>query len=285
MLRSLVHRSFKVLAWSGVVCIASKPLCQTPPDNGLLYKPHLTFDVSSIREYKVGSGFRYIDNESSSSYFHAEGTNVGALIAAAYDIKLRQMIKNLPAWSHTLFTITAKSDSSADEALFKLNKEDAEAEKRHMLQQMLADRFHLKIHQETKEGITYELIATPRAELLMKPVTGDPVRTVFTCSPHSSSKGVEINSKGCPFPILFSRLKQELGANILDRTKMNTGLEGMFAFHLMWDPFENRPQEQDVERYPKIIDAVREQLGLELRKTKGPVTIWVIDHIERPTEN
>jgi uncharacterized protein (TIGR03435 family) len=37
--------------------------------------------------------------------------------------------------------------------------------------------------------------------------------------------------------------------------------------------------------YPPLKDAVREQLGLELKPTKGPVTFWVVDHIERPTSN
>jgi len=67
------------------------------------------------------------------------------------------------------------------------------------------------------------------------------------------------------------------GTNVVD----HTGLSGMYAYHLMWN-WSTRPPQDDEERYPNIPDAVREQLGLELKETKGPVTFWVIDHIERP---
>jgi uncharacterized protein (TIGR03435 family) len=39
------------------------------------------------------------------------------------------------------------------------------------------------------------------------------------------------------------------------------------------------------DAYPDILTAIHEQLGLEVKKTKGPTTIWVVDHIERPTAN
>lgn len=44
------------------------------------------------------------------------------------------------------------------------------------------------------------------------------------------------------------------------------------------------PQHDD-EPFPHLVDALREQLGLELKPTKSQVTIWVIDHMERPTVN
>jgi len=52
----------------------------------------------------------------------------------------------------------------------------------------------------------------------------------------------------------------------------HTGLSGMYAYHLMWN-WSTRPPQDDEERYPNIPDAVREQLGLELKETKGPVNV------------
>jgi uncharacterized protein (TIGR03435 family) len=165
--------------------------------------------------------------------------------------------------------------------LAKLTESAAKAEKRHMLQLLLSERFHLQIHPESRNSKTYELVATTRTAQFMTPVDGDLSKTVSTCSPHfSRSKGVEIDSKGCPFYILFDTLQQDLGTDILD----STGMTGIYAFHLTWWPTQMTPPSEE-DRYPMMTDAVREQLGLELKKTQGPVTYWVVDHIERPTPN
>jgi uncharacterized protein (TIGR03435 family) len=71
-----------------------------------------------------------------------------------------------------------------------------------------------------------------------------------------------------------------LGTDIID----HTGLSGMYAYHLMWNPFPGATQYGD-DRYPEFQDAVSEQLGLKLKGTKAPVVFWVVDHVERPTPN
>jgi uncharacterized protein (TIGR03435 family) len=240
----------------------------------------LTFDVASIREYREDGGTRYVDNPPHNSLFHAEGDGLIGLILYAYDFGVSQLLENMPSWaSKSLYTINAKSDPSTDDVLAKLSDRDANAEKRHMIQLLLSERFHLQIHPESRTSKTYELVTTPRTAKLMTPVHGDLAKTVSTCSPHFSRlKGVEIDSKGCPFYILFHTLQQDLGTDILDRT----GMTDVYAFHLTWWPTPLTPP-SDVDRYPAMTDAVREQLGLELKKTNGPVTYWVVDHIERPT--
>jgi len=180
-----------------------------------------------------------------------------------------------------MYTINAKSDAATDEALERLSDSDALAEKRHMLQVLLAERFKLKIHPETRISTTYELVATPRAAKLMTPVQGDVGKTINSCTPsHFSKKGLEIESKGCPFSYFFSDLQQMMGTNVVD----HTGMTGMYAYHLMHRP-PTWPLHPDEEQYPDTVDAVREQLGLELKQTKGPVTFWVVDHVEKPTPN
>ena len=147
-----------------------------------------------------------------------------------------------------------------------------------MLQLLLADRFGLRIHPEIRQSLTYELVTTPRASKRMTPVSGE-INRVSTCTPHFSRRGVEIDSKGCPFPILVHHMSQMLGTDILD----HTGMTGPYEFHLMYMPSQAAPGAD--EEYPDIVHAVSEQLGLELKKTQGPVTSWIVDHVERPTPN
>jgi uncharacterized protein (TIGR03435 family) len=298
MLRTLAFGLPELAGWRAILCGAlilfphsRLLLCQntpvsksvTPASGASTYHPHLAFDVASIREYRADGGMRYIDNMPHNSLYHGEGVALWGLILAAYDLQIVNQLENLPHWGfETMYTINAKSDPSTDEALAKLNESDAKAEKRHMLQVLLAERFHLQIHSETRTSNTYELITTSRTAKLMTPVQGDVGKTVSTCTMYfHRDKGAEVDSKGCPFHIFFSDLKQNLGTDVLDRT----GMTGMYAYHLMWWPTQLPQGAASGDRYPALKDALHEQLGLELKSTKGPVTFLVVDHIERPTPN
>ena len=182
-------RIFTAMASAGMMlCNPSTPRCQLLPvqlDVSRVeksnYVPHMTFDVASIRESRE-EHFAYIDNPLHASFYHAEQVPLLGLISRAYGVDIPELIQGLPSWAErTLYDVTGKSDSATDEALAKLSDSDARAEKRHMLQQLLAERFHLSIHQRTEISDTYELIATPQAEKLMIPVHGDWRKTLSTC--------------------------------------------------------------------------------------------------------
>ena len=298
MLRTVASELSELPSWRAILCGALIFICQsaslscqstsvsgsaTSTRGVSTYLPHLAFDVASIREYRADGGMRYVDNMPHNSLFHAEGISLFGLIFAAYDLKLHEQLEGLPYWADdTLYTIDAKSDPSTDEALAKLSESDALAEKRHMLQVLLAERFHLQVHPETRTSNTYELLATSRTAKLMTPIQGDVGKTVNTCRMYfHRDKGAEVDSKGCPFQIFFNDLERWLGTDVLDRT----GMTGMYGYHLMWWPAQAPQDATSGDRYPALKDAVREQLGLELKPTKGPVTFWVADHIERPTPN
>ena len=251
------------------------------PDPGITASSaHLSFDVVSIRESGEGNTSFY-DNPPRSSYFHGQRIMAWGLVLSAYEVKIGSLLKGAPAWAMaTRYDITAKGDAAADAALVEMSDQESYAAKRQMLRGVLADRFKLQIHSETRLSTTYELVATPRAAKLMVPV-GDEVKgTVSSCNPHFSRRGTDVDAKGCPFTILLSLLEQMMGTTVLDRT----GLKGKYAYDLRWSMSESPPGEGE-DRYPVLVDAVRQQLGLELKETKGPVTIWVMDHIEKPTAN
>jgi uncharacterized protein (TIGR03435 family) len=60
----------------------------------------------------------------------------------------------------------------------------------------------------------------------------------------------------------------------------DTGVAGGFDFTLEW-AYNDDPQ----SNLPSIFSALQEQLGLKLVPRKGPIEFFVIDHIERPSEN
>jgi uncharacterized protein (TIGR03435 family) len=279
--------SFKAVVWTAVFCQSSVLFCQgssvklkNPDTAGSTYTPHMSFDVTAIHESRSGD-FGSVNNAPKSSFYHVERVPLFALIMSAYGLKLKSLLKNAPDWTMTTeYDVTAKSDPSTDEVLATLSDRNFHAEKDHMLRGLLAERFKLQIHPEMRQSTIYELVATERTAKLMTPVHGDSADTVKTCAPRPSPKGVEIESKGCPFPIIVSILRQAMDATVVD----HTGLSGMYAYHLGWTPSELLQQDGG-EYYPKILDAIHEQLGLELRKTQGPATFWVVDHIERPTPN
>lgn len=298
MLRRATYRASVHAASRATLCAALILVChsaslsaQSTPAKGPAkpgsgtsgYHPHLVYDVASIHEYRPNGAMRYVDNMPHNSYFHAEGVSPLALIGYAYGLRLLNQVENLPDWArHTMYTIDAKSDSDTDSDLEKLSDTDAWAEKNHMLQVLLAERFHLQIHPETRITNTYELLTTSRTAKLMTPVQGDVSKTISTCSMRiTRAKGGDLDSKGCPFNIFFQGLEQQLETDVLDRT----GMSGMYAFHLMWWPPQMPEPDTSADRYPPLKDALLQQLGLNLKPTKGPMTFWVVDHIERPTPN
>jgi uncharacterized protein (TIGR03435 family) len=69
-----------------------------------------------------------------------------------------------------------------------------------------------------------------------------------------------------------------------------TGLSGTFDFTLEWTPQLNVPEPpgstfQTDESGPTFLEALKEQLGLKLESTTGPVNVLVIDHVEEPSPN
>jgi uncharacterized protein (TIGR03435 family) len=152
-----------------------------------------------------------------------------------------------------------------------------------MYQNMLIDRFKLKYHLETKEANAY-VLTVDKGGLRMTPNDkAEDFNIPWIPQGYGSVKGTRV-----PMPYLCWQLGQILQDDerpVVDET----GLKGKYDFALTWlpsnaDQFRDKLPSDVFER-PIIFAAVREQLGLKLTAQKGPVTYFVIDHIERPSEN
>ena len=160
---------------------------------------------------------------------------------------------------------------------------------RGMLLTLLAERFQLKVHRETKDLPVYVLaVAKGGSKLKDGGLTSD------------VSGGLRLGSGFLAgtqetVPFLVRALSQILGRPILDRT----GLNGKYDFELKWTPDQSSgsnalgeplvpagPGAQAVDpNSVTIFTAIQEQLGLRLDSTKGPVEVVAIDHVEKASAN
>jgi uncharacterized protein (TIGR03435 family) len=151
-------------------------------------------------------------------------------------------------------------------------------EMRSRLMALLAERFALKVHRETREQPIYELV----------PGKGGPKMDAVT----GNFGGLHIArnqfvGEGATIDMLSTALANQVGRTVVDRT----GLVGRFNFKLNWTSAEAIPPNSGDsvstldQGCPSIFTAIREQLGLELRATNGPAEVLVIDHVERPSAN
>jgi uncharacterized protein (TIGR03435 family) len=255
------------------------------------YVPTLTFDVASIRQspeansYMVTGGFH-----PSTSIFRVSNWSYMNLLSMAYGIQLYQ-IADLPD-SRAMFNIEAKSDSAADEKISNLGKEEAISEQRHMLQGMLADRFKLKTHWETREGSVFNLVVTKSGSKMkewkgeqpsakeLENWGGKPVPPLYQRG--DNMREYDLVAHGCSMDNFVQTLAGQFGRPVLDKT----GLVGKYDFILRYhDRSPSDQADDDTNPVPTLDVAIQNQLGLKVETAKGPVQVLVIDHIEKPSEN
>lgn len=225
--------------------------------------------------------------------FVATGITARMLITIAYKIKEHQLSGG-PSWIDSeRYDISAKPEAKAtsDQVLL-------------MLQSMLAERFQLTLRKETKELPIYVLTVAkngPKIEEWKddgaaadgKPEPGrGPMRGgMMRIGPG------RLTAQGIPVSGFADRLASILGRNVIDKT----GLTGKYNFDLKWTPDESQaamfkgpgdgpggreggPPPPDPNG-PSIFSAVQDQLGLKLEAQKGPVDVYVIAGIEKPSGN
>jgi uncharacterized protein (TIGR03435 family) len=156
-----------------------------------------------------------------------------------------------------------------------------------MLQALLADRFKLTIHRETKNLPIYSLvIAKGGSKLQEAHLDGRPEDHMIRVG-----RG-ELTAPGIRLEDFAHILTQQTGRTVVD----NTGLKGHYDLKFHWTPDQGEafdgpggstsPESSiSSDMPPSIFTAIQEQLGLKLESRKGPVEILVIDHVEKPSEN
>jgi uncharacterized protein (TIGR03435 family) len=252
--------------------------------------PKMKFDVASVKQNK--SDARSITNfppgpedayAPDGGSFSGSGVTLYQYISLAYDFTVfdYQLLKSrLPEWVLTdRFDIQARGSGNPTKAQMRL-----------MIQSLLADRFKLAIHFETREVPVFALVLAKPGKTgpQLHPHTNEPpCSTASPCGRFDSLPNppgqFRIGARDVTMGFIANVLAtSELGRPVLDQTR----LTGNFDFTLEWTP--NIPVSPDFipdQSGPTYIEALKEQLGLKLESTRGPVQVPVIDHVERPDEN
>ena len=269
----------------------------------------MAFDVASV---KAAKDFAPPNFPLSAEAAYVPGGRLTATfplttyITFAYKLGLsadqtRAMIAGLPKWVGTdRYEIRAQAGRDATKDQLRL-----------MMQALMADRFHLKVHFETHEGPVMAMVLDKPGKLGPKLIphaqgpecpdytseglrapskAGDayPSMCGVTAARMPAGGLVMLGSRDTTLQLLANGMQGEAGLPVIDRT----GLTGKFDYTLEYagqfgptaPVAADAPAPSD-NGGPTFLQAVREQLGLKLTPARAEVKTLVIDRVERPSEN
>ena len=278
-----------VLASVGTVAVVAPLLAQSVP------LP--TFEVASVKPTtggQVNVGGKIWTSAGASfkpgGAFGAVNATLRSIIRLAYGLREFQTVGG-PAWLDTdRFDIDARGPQGA-----------VESDGPRRLQSLLAERFALKVHRETRELPIYALVpvrgrGSPGPRLRQSPVASQSASAIGgQCEPPFLPGPTSMRLCGVTMAQFVDNiLPTYTGRTVVDRT----GLAGGFDLALT---FDNRsipgagpggglgsPAPTAEPAPPDLVSiftALEEQLGLKLEAQTGPAEVLVIDHAERPTPN
>jgi uncharacterized protein (TIGR03435 family) len=245
------------------------------------------FGITPRSNIPLDAGDAYPPN---GGFFSATNWPLSFYIAFAYKLteyQYRVLLPQMPGWaiSPVWFDIEARADGNPTKDQMRL-----------MMQSLLADRFKLALHWETRQLPVFALVLTKPGR------TGPQLqahRTDGPCSTAAVSEAcdeysVRLGSGQSHVRVLNETMEQIAAwltgsTNYVDRPVLDrTGLKGRFDFSLDFTPDANDRMPANFQadvNGPTFLEALREQTGLKLVPQTGRVDVLVIDHVERPTEN
>lgn len=227
-----------------------------------------SFEVASIKPSRNNNADSNLDS-APGGRLTATNITVRELIRLAFGVKDFQ-IERAPGWLESeRYDIAAKSAILEKTSL---------AEEQSQVRELLADRFRLTTHRETKQTQVYLLVVSKDGPKLTAHNDGTGSGTRKACG-HLAGKRLTLDT-------IATVLSRQFERDVLNRTD----LPGKYDFQLDWAP-DSGPcplaadSEGSASALPSIFTAIQQQLGLKLESAKGPVEFLVIDRVERPSAN
>jgi uncharacterized protein (TIGR03435 family) len=229
-----------------------------------------SFDVASVKPslHQVGPDYNNQLTYSPNG-ITARNVTVKRLVAEAYHLQQNQI--QGPGWlGQNEYDVDAKTADAASREQMAL-----------MLQSLLADRFHLVKHSETREMGVYELVvgrSGPRIHAMKEGEAGG-AQSGFhfhgDLRQFADLLAVQLSIPAPENPNEPVRASQST-IPVLDKT----GLPGIFDFNVDMHP------ELGTDMFTSWQRALQDQLGLSIENRKGNVAVMVVDEAAKiPTEN
>lgn len=243
---------------AALVALFTSAVAAQIPDGG---KP-LGFEAASVRAAQPGTLTRSWTGRGSQLVIR--NYPLRDIILGAYRLRAYQLAGG-PDWINTTsFDIVGKAPDGVPRDLV-------------MLRTLLAERFALKAHTETRQMPVYMLVLARddrRFGAQLRPSKLDCRITRCTASVLSG----KVQTNGYSMSQVADLLTGNVDRMVIDRT----GLVGVYDLELAWTP-DNGSADVVTRDAPGLFTALVEQLGLRLEPAVGPVEVLVIDSVERPT--
>jgi uncharacterized protein (TIGR03435 family) len=197
------------------------------------------------------------------------------LIATAYSITDNELITGGPAWlERNRFDIATKAPQTTTPANVKL-----------MLQTLLADRFKLVVHKDTRPMAGF-VLTLGKDKHKLKEASG-PGNGCQGSPPPQPPPPVPVNRGTCRGVTMdeFAALLRQIGNGYINSPVVNqTGLQGYWDFDVAFTPFPARERAgSDAVTIPQFIE---KDLGLKLEQGRVPTAVYVVDAVNaEPTPN
>ena len=242
-----------------LVLVVAPGFCQAP-----------SFEAASIKPSEEGEG--HSGWHTRKGYIVLQNMNLRRLVATAYDVTDERVLGS-PKWAaEDRYFVEARAAGPADDPELKL-----------MLRTLLAERFQLAIHRDSRTVAGYYLMTIKdRLKIDPDPETPEPGKDG---SKSNGSRGRVVTQR-VSMAKLSEILSRQLGAPVVDKTND----KGVYSFTLEWSPEAVRPAGGDSlvatdPGGPTIYDALAQRLGLKLENKKVPVDVIVVDQAQKPTAN
>jgi uncharacterized protein (TIGR03435 family) len=265
-----VHAAYQIRN-DPVAPVVAGALVQSPtPQPPASERPR--FEVASVRQNTSASASNGLNIKGET--LTITNFSVMRLIQFAYSVTEAQIIGG-PEWMRSdRFDINAKFAAGAKRDQLTL-----------MLRALVEERFQLRLRNDTREMPLFELTLARddrRVGSNLHDCSNEDDKAGISTpqKPFTAPRGGAVAAGACaPIRNIASLAAGQVQAIVQDKT----GLPGNWRYDIYFGPDLPDPNSANPD-LPSFVTALREQLGLRLDRTRGPVDVLVIESVERPTE-
>ncbi|MGP8260259.1 MAG: TIGR03435 family protein [Acidobacteriaceae bacterium] len=293
--------AFALLILAGPAFTGYAQTAQPKPELLLFHPsgPPLSYEVATIKPIDSNTADRMVKLPPG---FTLSPLSIRRYIMDAYGATYQAQIVGGPDWlNKDSYDIKGKVPDDLEAAFQNMTREDRINQNSAMQQSLLADRFHLKAHFETRVLPVYELVPAkgglkitevpappqrkPGASPSM-PLPGNPPSPGTMVTRMSSNGIFVLNGRAIQMHSLAHTINFAGATEVGDRPIVDhSGFTGYFDVkNLTWAPLGNADATSTPDA-PSLSEALQDKLGLKLVSAKDPIEVLVIDSIDRPSPN